>query len=88
MRYSQIKTLCIFPVVVCDPLLVYQSVIRIVHLRSIHGCTGIYRNGVHLLKIGRCMAEGSVSSMCDSIFLRSSTDSTCGESIPVVASSM
>ena len=32
--------------------------------------------------------DGSVSSMYDSISLRSSTGSTCGESIPVVAASM
>ena len=37
---------------------------------------------------GKCMAEGNVSSMCVNIFWRSSTGSTCGDSIPVVAVSM
>ena len=37
---------------------------------------------------GRCMVEGSVSSMCYSISLRSLMGSTYSESIPVVAASI
>ena len=38
----------IFPFVVHNPVLVQQSIIRIVHLQLGHGCVDIFRNVVHL----------------------------------------
>ena len=56
VRYSQIKHFIYFPVVVCNPVLVHWSVIRIVNLQTRHGCVGIYRNGVYCLMklVGAC----------------------------------
>ena len=39
-------------------------------------------------EIGRCSEGGRVSAMCQSIFCRSVTGKTCGDSVPEVAASM
>ena len=37
---------------------------------------------------GKCMVDGNSALMCISISHKSSTGSTCGDNVPVVAASM
>ena len=51
-------------------------------------CRYLERCKVSSGDIGRCRVGGKVSAMCWSIFCRSATGKTCGDSIPEVTASM